>query len=134
MIEKEYAFVIPVYNPDVTFINLVNNLQIKTNSKIFIINDGSSFEAKHIFEKLKKIYYKNEKIILLNHAVNLGKGAALKTVFNKILTDYNKIRGIVTLDSDGQNSVKDCLRVMEYLKMKPEYIIPKLDIFLNKLL
>lgn len=107
-----FAFVIPAYNPDNNLLIVVNNILSKNlHHKIFIIDDGSKDNYQHIFEKLNNDYYK-EDIVLIRHAVNLGKGAALKTVFNKILTEYIDIQGVVTLDCDGQHSIDDCLQVL----------------------
>lgn len=113
--KKEYAFVIPAYNPDEMLMEVVKNIQKNSNNKIFIIDDGSKNETQSIFHKLQTNEY-NKNIVFLRHSVNLGKGAALKTVFNKILTEFTNIQGVVTLDSDGQHSIKDCMRVMEELK------------------
>jgi hypothetical protein len=109
---KEYAFIVPAYNPDEALLKVVQGIQASSENKIFIINDGSKKEAQYIFEQLKK--YKN--IILLKHFENLGKGAALKTVFNHILVEYPNIDGVVTLDSDGQHCVNDCLSVLGKLQ------------------
>lgn len=113
--EKEYAFVIPAYNPDEKLIEVVKGIQQVSNYKIFIIDDGSEESTQYIFQKLLQ-EADNTNIVFLRHAVNLGKGAALKTVFNHILVNFPMIDGIVTLDSDGQHSVKDCLRVLDAVK------------------
>jgi len=110
-----YAFVIPAYNPDENLINVVNEILTKSNNKIFIIDDGSRDESENIFQ----VFCDEEKynnVILLKHAVNLGKGAALKTVFNYILVNYSYIKGVVTLDSDGQHSIDDCLKILRRLE------------------
>lgn len=114
MNRKEFAFVIPAYNPDEKFLDVVVNIRNKSNIKVFIIDDGSSDESKKVFSKIKDL--KDIQIIFLKHTVNLGKGAALKTVFNYILINHPNIEGVVTLDSDGQHLIKDCLQVLEVLK------------------
>jgi len=113
--KKQYAFIIPAYNPDKKLIEVVRNIQQVSNLKIFIIDDGSKESTQYIFQKLLE-EVDNTNIIFLRHAINLGKGAALKTVFNHILVNYPLINGVVTLDSDGQHSVKDCLRVLDEVK------------------
>jgi glycosyltransferase involved in cell wall biosynthesis len=110
-----YAFLIPSYNPDENLIKVVDEIISKSDNKIFIIDDGSNKETQQIFEKLQDSdAYKN--VIFLRHAINLGKGAALKTVFNHILVNYPQIEGVVTLDSDGQHSIDDCLQVLKTLE------------------
>jgi hypothetical protein len=112
MTNKEYAFIIPAYNPDEMLLEVVNNIQKESNNKIFVINDGSNENSKYIFEQLKD----SKNIYLIEHAINMGKGAALKTIFNHILVNFPNIVGAVTLDSDGQHSVLDSIRVLEELK------------------
>ncbi len=113
--ELEYAFVIPAYNPDEQLVTVVQNIQQVSNRKIFIIDDGSDESTQFIFKKLLQ-EVNSSNIILLKHAINLGKGAAFKTVFNHILVNFPAIQGVVTLDSDGQHSTKDCLQILEELK------------------
>jgi len=113
--DNKYGFVIPAYNPDEHLLDVVKNIQNASDNTIFIIDDGSKDDTQYIFQKL--LEDKNTtNIIFIQHAVNLGKGAALKTIFNHILTNFPEIEGIVTLDSDGQHSIPDCLRVLEALK------------------
>ncbi len=111
---EKYAFVIPVFNPDSELIEVIKGIRKKSNYKIFVIDDGSKSENQKIFDDIKELEDKN--IYLLKHAINLGKGAALKTVFNHILVNFPNIVGIVTLDSDGQHSTQDCLQILEELK------------------
>jgi putative flippase GtrA len=114
MNNKEYAFIVPAYNPDEILLEVVKNIQLESENKIFIIDDGSNELSHNIFEQLKSDEYNN--IIFIKHAINMGKGAALKTVFNHILTQYENIEGVVTLDSDGQHSIEDCMKVLDELK------------------
>lgn len=111
----EFAYIIPSFNPDQNLIELVRKLSNKSFYPIFVIDDGSRQEHQSIFCDLSK--FKN--VILLRHAVNLGKGAALKTAFNYILTKKPEIKGVVTLDSDGQHTIEDCKNIIELLKKHP---------------
>jgi putative flippase GtrA len=56
-------------------------------------------------------------VVLLTHAVNLGKGQALKTAFNHVLihTPADAV-GAVTADADGQHLAADIRRVAERLE------------------
>ena len=122
MKNKKYGFVIPTYNPDRQLLEVVKNIQKKSDNLIFIIDDGSDIKSKAIFDALQETK-KSQNIIFLKHAINLGKGAALKSVFNHILTTFPNIEGIVTLDSDGQHSITDCLRVLEELEKNNEAFV-----------
>lgn len=62
----------------------------------------------------------SEHITILHHAVNLGKGQALKTAFNYVLTQFQvSPGGVVTCDSDGQHLVEDILKVTKQLLHHP---------------
>jgi glycosyltransferase involved in cell wall biosynthesis len=115
MENKKYGFVIPAYNPDEHLLDLVKDIQIQSDNVIFIIDDGSKAECEDVFTALQNDL-DTQNIIFIRHAINLGKGAALKTIFNHILTTYPDIEGVVTLDSDGQHSILDCLRVLKELE------------------
>lgn len=119
---NKYGFVIPAYNPDEHLLNVIENIQRASSNKIFIINDGSNIESQHIFNTLRENDTYND-VILIEHAVNLGKGAALKTIFNHILVNYPEIKGVVTLDSDGQHAIDDCLHILKTLEETPDSFI-----------
>ena len=73
--------IIPAYKPMPVVINIAQEL-IESNAfqGIICINDGSGKEYDEIFNELINIGVKVE-----YHAVNLGKGTALKTGFNAAL-------------------------------------------------
>ncbi len=119
--KKEYAFVIPSYNPDEQLIEIVKSIRNRDNSKIFVIDDGSNQESQHIFNELEELDAEN--IYLFKHATNMGKGAALKTIFNYILVNFPEIEGVVTLDSDGQHSTDDCLSILEEVKKNDRTLV-----------
>lgn len=111
---EENVLVIPSLNPDENFLDLLDNFKSKiaeNNIKlsIVVVNDGSSSKFDNTFEKIKE-----KKIIVLEHAVNLGKGRALKTAFNYILNEVKDLKSVVTADSDGQHLIEDiiyCLKI-----------------------
>lgn len=117
MKRAQYGFIIPAYNPDENLIKVIESILKKSSYPIFVIDDGSKEESKPVFENIEEI--DSSRVTLLKHAINLGKGAALKTLFNYILVNYPEIKGVVTLDSDGQHSTKDCLRVLSEMEKKP---------------
>ncbi len=122
MQSNNYGFVIPAYNPDEHLLEVVKNIQNESDNKIFIIDDGSKAETQYIFQKLQEDK-NNTNVIFIQHAINLGKGAALKTIFNHILTTYPEIEGVVTLDSDGQHSIPDCMRVLNELEKNQDAFV-----------
>ena len=77
------VIVIPAYKPDSTLVSLAQTLR-KAGSEIIIVNDGSGPSFTHIFETLEAL----SGVTVLYHAVNLGKGQALKTAFNHFLIHF----------------------------------------------
>lgn len=105
--ESNVTILIPAYNPDHKMLNLVKHLIAEKFKSIIIVNDGSKAESKEIFDSITDF----KECIILNHAVNLGKGRALKTAFNFFLNSINESIGIVTVDADGQHAVEDIKKV-----------------------
>ena len=93
------AYLIPAYQPSSELIKVVQELRSLTAAPLIIVNDGSGSDCLPVFEALSKM----ENVQVLTHAVNLGKGAALKTGFNHALVAYKELIGVVTVDADGQH-------------------------------
>lgn len=113
---------IPSLNPNEDFIEYSKKLVKNNNVHLIVVDDGSRDELKYIFEEIGKL--KNTTV--LTHAVNLGKGRALKTGFNYYINNFNKkdYPGIVTADSDGQHKVEDVIAIGNKLsKLKDEGMI-----------
>ncbi|MFO1259270.1 MAG: bifunctional glycosyltransferase family 2/GtrA family protein [Gammaproteobacteria bacterium] len=108
--------VIPAYEPTKQLQKLVNELIRQTAQPIVIVNDGSSKQCDAIFKALKDL----PNLHVLSHAINLGKGQALKTAMNYVLTTFPDAPGIVTADADGQHAVDDILMISEKLSACPE--------------
>lgn len=110
------AALIPAYQPDEKLITLLEELSANTEYSIFVIDDGSKEECAPIFAEAKRF------ATVLVHEVNRGKGAALKTGISYIMENTD-CEGIVTLDSDGQHTVKDTNRTVEALEQNPSALI-----------
>lgn len=106
-----FSFVIPVYQADDRIIHLLKELLSDTKAPICVVDDGS--QNKILFQDP---VFQNKRVSLLSHAVNMGKGAALKTAFNYILVNFPTITGVVTLDADGQHTVSDALKIGEHVQ------------------
>lgn len=103
---------IPSLNPDEKLVKYVNELIKVGFKKIIIVNDGSSSKYDSIFNKLEE----KKECDVLKHAINQGKGRALKTGFHHYLNNYrDDYVGVVTADSDGQHHAKDTLNVANTL-------------------
>ena len=102
--EKSILVLIPVYNGEKTIeklINLILEQKTSYNLDILVVNDGSKDTTLGILSKLR------EQIMIISHAKNQGKGAALKTGFNYLLRNSGKYSAVITLDSDLQHDPSD---------------------------
>lgn len=102
---------IPAYEPSSVLPELITQLKLNIDEasldcQIVVVNDGSnSDKAKQIFDSIKK-----QGIVILDHAFNQGKGAALKTgIRYALLRNKNYL---VTADADGQHLPDDILKVL----------------------
>lgn len=99
----DIAVLIPAFNPDDKLIALANALIGVGCEYIVIVNDGSDAKHRAIFDALSEL----QAISIREHALNRGKGAALKTGFRAILDSPNLLRGVITADADGQHLSQD---------------------------
>jgi glycosyltransferase involved in cell wall biosynthesis len=113
------AVVIPAYRPSAGLIDLVRQLSEKAFPAIVIVDDGSGAEYRDTFAEAAAFPH----VQLLRHAVNLGKGAALKTAFNHILCSMPDAVGVVTADADGQHHPEDIERVANALLERPDALV-----------
>lgn len=98
---------IPVLNPDDSFMGFVRLLLKEAVGWIIIINDGSTAEKRCVFDQLSK----TANVTVLHHAVNCGKGQAIKTGINYFLLNAPaECPGLVTADADGQHLPQDIMR------------------------
>lgn len=113
------SIVIPTLDPSEKILTVVKDLKETGFDRIIIVNDGSKPDKAPIFEALE-----NElSCIVLTHEVNRGKGCALKTAMTYFLENPVGHAGIITLDDDGQHTLKDTVRVGEALIANPNDLI-----------
>lgn len=104
---EKLIVLIPAYNPDNKLISLIDELKSTNKFNIIVVNDGSDNEYQSVFNDIKN------DCVLLSHKENIGKGAALKTGLKYIKKNYND-GIIVTMDADGQHTIKDAIKISEY--------------------
>lgn len=112
---KEVAVLIPSLDPDEKMVEYVQGLKNRGFENIIIVDDGSQECTQMYFAAVKEL----QGVVILRHAVNQGKGRALKTGFHYFLNTYKKenMVGVVTADADGQHSVEDTARIARCLKV-----------------
>ena len=111
---REYAVIIPAYQPKEKLSEYIHKLLFYGVAKVIVINDGSSIKYKNVFKEIKNI----ENVTLLCHKENQGKGRALKTGFHYFLNNYSNLPGLVTADADGQHQIKDVIAVGDRLLIR----------------
>ncbi len=115
---KDIFIIVPTLNPNIELLDpFLKNLKKKFKN-ILVYDDGCREEYQDYFKKLEK-----EKITVLHHYINLGKGRAMKDAFNYLLNEYPNLKGVVTADSDGQHSVEDIVKCAEKVLERPDALI-----------
>jgi glycosyltransferase involved in cell wall biosynthesis len=113
------AVVIPAYRPEQALLQLIAALSEKPIPAIVVVDDGSGPDYCEIFRRAEEY----PKVRLVRHAVNLGKGAALKTGINYALCAFPGLQGVVTADADGQHHPDDIEQVADRLAAEPDRIV-----------
>jgi glycosyltransferase involved in cell wall biosynthesis len=96
--------VIPAYNCEKTVGKVIKGLNNFVNA-VIVVDDGSTDKTSEIAKA------SGAKVV--RHSSNSGLGSALRTGFQKALSDNFDI--IVTLDADGQHSPDDVKKIIERL-------------------
>jgi len=99
--------IIPAHNEEKNIIKVIRETK-NYIKKIVVVDDGSKDNTYDVAKK--------QKVIVLGHMTNLGKGAALKTG-----CDFAIKQGaekIVVLDADGQHEPKEIPRFLDALEDK----------------
>ncbi len=90
--------VIPTYNNDKTLQQVITDVLEYTNN-VIVVNDGATDRTKEIIDSF------GDKITVIHHSVNQGKGVALRNSFEKARElGYTHA---ITIDSDGQHFASD---------------------------
>ena len=94
----DFLVIIPAFNAEKEIEGPLRQLVsiVKNPQKIVVVDDGSNDLTSQIADQYK--------VVLLKHAKNRGKGAALKTGFE--FARKKRIKWIFTLDSDNQHNPK----------------------------
>ncbi len=105
-INKTTCAVIPFYNEEENISKIISSVA-KYVDLIIVVNDGST-------DKSTEKIIPTDKLILINHKTNLGKGKALKTGFLKSIELKTEIT--LTLDADLQHAPEYIPKFISELK------------------
>jgi glycosyltransferase involved in cell wall biosynthesis len=105
------AVLIPAWQPEQRLVGLVASLVAQGFGAVIVVDDGSGRQYAGVFEEVALL----PRVRILRHAVNLGKGRALKTGIDHLLHELPGMIGLVTADGDGQHTPGHVARVGQTL-------------------
>jgi len=104
----EVSVIIPVYNEQKTVAEVIQRvLALPISLEVIVVDDGSSDGTRDILSR----YAKHPRVRTLLHAVNQGKGAALRTGIARATGDY-----VVIQDADLEYDPSNILSVLKPLQ------------------
>jgi len=110
---KRICILIPAYNAQETLGSVLKKIEpLKIDT--LVVNDGSLDETKRVASE--------NGVQILEHPLNLGKGAALQTGFKyNLQKDYQVV---ITLDADGQHDPSEIPSLLKiYQSVKPDILV-----------
>ena len=118
---SKVTVVLPCYEPDEKFLKTLSELEECGFTDVVVVNDGSSKDCDVFFEAAKK----HKSVTYLEHPVNRGKGAALKTAYAYLAENRTKENclGVITADSDGQHLTKDIIACAEEMTNGEPHVV-----------
>ena len=106
--------IVPVYNEEDRAIETINAILSEVNISIIVIDDGSTDNS---YEMIKDEFKTDKRVIIYDHVINLGKGAAMKTGM-KIAWKMGG-EAVIFIDADGQHNPKYLPKFIEELEKYP---------------
>lgn len=103
---KKISIVMAAYNEEKTIAEIINRVkktELGLDKEIIVVDDGSTDGTREILKNLK-----DEKLKVIFHEKNLGKGAALRTGFSQATGDI-----VLIQDADLEYDPRDYPRLLE---------------------
>ena len=113
----KYCVVIPVYNHPDYIADLLQYL-LPFQLPIILVNDGSEASCTAL---LRQLASENERIILLEHAYNQGKGQAVMTALAH--AHRLNLSHALQIDADGQHDWQDIAKFIELSQQHPQAML-----------
>ncbi len=111
--QAEIWVVIPAYNEEQAIDTVLGELTSYPYN-VVVVNDGSSDQTAQVARR--------HPVTVLNHAINLGQGAALQTGIQYALS-FPSTRYIVTFDADGQHDPTDIQRMLDACEQQQVQVV-----------
>lgn len=112
------SILIPAYKPNQHMLTVIRGLFARHFNRIIVIDDGSGDAFAAVFAEAEAMGCR-----ILRHAVNMGKGRALKTGLNDAMNIGYADRGVITADADGQHTPQDIEKVAGRMAEKPNALV-----------
>jgi glycosyltransferase involved in cell wall biosynthesis len=112
------VLLIPSLHPDGELLTLLSALRDRHFEQIIVIDDGSGENDRPIFQSAAR-----QNCMVVTHAENRGKGAALKTGIRAAIERFGAGNAYVIADADGQHLPEDIRRVADALEAYPASLI-----------
>ena len=111
--EKKLSIIIPCYNEEKYICHILQSivdcsLQKNVSKEIIVVNDGSTDNTKPFLEEFKNT--RPGEMIIINHSLNKGKGACIKTGIQYATGDY-----IIIQDADLEYDPRDYSKMLALL-------------------
>jgi dolichol-phosphate mannosyltransferase len=111
------VIIIPAFQPDKNMLKLIGKLLEDPCCRIVVVDDGSGSAYREYFDALEIF----DRVDILCHEFNRGKGAALKTAFKHVLRRYPGT-SVVTADADGQHLPEDIKKIYAAIQENSEQL------------
>ncbi len=114
--DRKWVALVPAYEPDDRLPELICSIR-QAGMEAVVIDDGSGKAYADIFSRCA------DRVTVLTHSVNRGKGRALKTGMAYLQQHMPEGCVVVTMDSDGQHTVSDARRLCEAAQKNPGALV-----------
>jgi glycosyltransferase involved in cell wall biosynthesis len=120
------CILIPAYKPDHHMLEVIRDLFARDFDRILVVDDGSGDAYAPVFAEAEALGCR-----MVRHAVNMGKGRALKTGFNDAINAGYADQGVITADADGQHTPQDIEKIAVMMAAKPDALVLGVRLFVG---
>ena len=115
---KKQLIIIPAYQPLESLVPLTKEIMTLFEN-VLVVDDGGGEKYAYIFDQLKEMG-----AIVVAHAINQGKGRALKSAINYCLLNPELAKaGVITVDADGQHRPEDIVKIADAMEANPDAVV-----------